>query len=89
MAELALPINGELKEKAFSIIKECGLTPSQVIEFFFQEIVALKTIPMVIKRTEEENKADFTRFFGAVKFEGNILERQKELRSEWDTKIST
>ena len=90
MTELALSIdselkiNEELKEKAFSVIKECGLTPSQVIEFFFQEIVALKTIPMVIRGAKEEveEDVDLSVFCGAINFEGDPVERQRELRRE-------
>ena len=38
---------------------------------------------MVIKSTTNQKEADFSKFFGAMDFEGDPLEIQKELRSEW------
>ena len=77
MAEIVFSADEALRDKAFSIIRENGLTPSQVLNFFLQKIVASKTIP---EELNQKSKG-LRKYRGTVKFHKDGLELQKEWRN--------
>lgn len=51
-------MNSQIKQKAFEVIRNYGLTPSQVLNMLLIEIATTKTIPLSLNyqaETSEEN----------------------------------
>ena len=52
--EIKIPIDPETKRAAESVFKELGLTPSQAITLFFEEVRHLRTLPPQIPHRPED-----------------------------------
>ncbi|MHC4790094.1 MAG: type II toxin-antitoxin system RelB/DinJ family antitoxin [Planctomycetota bacterium] len=53
MANINMRIDGETKTRAESILKFCGILPSQAIRAFYRKIILVNGIPFDIKIPNE------------------------------------
>lgn len=65
-------LDEDLKNQAFSVIEEYGLTPAQVIKMFFRQIAETNAIPLSLKYKSYEPNEETQR-------------AMREADEEWET----
>lgn len=65
-------LDENLKNQAFSVIEEYGLTPAQVIKMFFRQIAETRAIPVSLRYKSDEPNEETQR-------------AMREADEEWET----
>lgn len=55
--EIRARIDAELKEKAESVLRDIGLSPSEALRLFYKQIELQQGLPLSLKRPNEETLA--------------------------------